>query len=1057
MADALRRAEVPLFFASGLDTKTDPVQTPLASLQTLENAVFTRPGALLKRSGNKALPTEIANSAISRTNITTGRALMAYGNELLACDDRRLYSYDKGSLNWIDRAPFVSVIPTQTPIVRNLYKQSQQDGARHASGLEIYAWEDSSGGVRYSVRDSGTGQFVVSSTLISATGKKPKCVAVGNWLVVLYVETSGTAPVLNGAFVPVGTPSTTPAIHGMTGGSGSDRLQINPTTYSYDATVITSTSLNPQLTNLYVVFFNDGAPNPGYTVTAFDSGAPWILVQQYESPLSVNVQAITIFGDGEKPVLAFSDDASTVLCYSFTFFQAGVTPTRTLVGTISVGSLLKLLTGASRDGAGSGNFDLFVTLHDPAGSTLDAVTSTVPSTAGVLGATLTKLTRSAGLAGKAFAVDGRTYAPLVYESPLNSTYFLVDSGGQIVARVLSGNAGGMPVSSVGGQYSCLAESSSTGTSQFLSALLFKDFLTTLPVTTTAATTTFTYTQTGVTAINWDLSAPVSAYLSATAAGALQINGGALFEYDGAALAETGFHVYPEPTAAQLVTSNTGGSLGNALATTYWWVFTYEWTDNQGMVHRSTPSAPLSASFNAGTTTGKATWTLPTLRLTSKAAASPVTINAYRTQGVTPGVYYLAATTVVPAASPATNAPVINDSTVDTVTFIDTMSDTALIGEPRLYSTGAVLENEPPPPFSALALFQARLWGIDSTNPLTLWFSQEIVPGTPVQFSSYLTLNLDPSLVAASALGIVDGNLVVFGETSVVAISGVGPDSTGANNQYQAVPVRTEVGCTNPRSVVGVRDGIQFQSKKGIWLLDRSLVGTYLGAPVEGLTSGATVKSALLLPTTTQVRFATDTSGVLLYDSYVGQWSNFPTVKAVQAVVWDDLFTYLRSDGKVLYEAAGTWTDDGTPVVMNVVTGPIRPHDPTIMQRMIRAPGGMIRIREVVVVGTYKSAHTLNVSLYYDGSPSPDETVAVVPIDPTTFGSDLLWGLSSPWGGGYTPYIWRVQCGRQKCESIRVGISDAEANGSPGEGMSLSSLLVVLGVQDASPYRLPVAG
>ena len=52
MADALRRTVVPLLFASGLDTKTDPRQTPLASLQVLENAVFTRPGALIQHDGH---------------------------------------------------------------------------------------------------------------------------------------------------------------------------------------------------------------------------------------------------------------------------------------------------------------------------------------------------------------------------------------------------------------------------------------------------------------------------------------------------------------------------------------------------------------------------------------------------------------------------------------------------------------------------------------------------------------------------------------------------------------------------------------------------------------------------------------------------------------------------------------------------------------------------------------------------------------------------------------------------------------------------------------------
>ena len=147
---ALQKAMVPIDLSGSIDTKTDEKLVLPTNLIELENGVFTKGSGITKRYGYDALGATVLDG----TALPTGEALTSLEDELLAFGSNKLYSYASGLDRWIDRGGFRSVDATAQDLIRNENEQSAVDGAE-SEGLILYAWEDSSGGIRASVVDSG--------------------------------------------------------------------------------------------------------------------------------------------------------------------------------------------------------------------------------------------------------------------------------------------------------------------------------------------------------------------------------------------------------------------------------------------------------------------------------------------------------------------------------------------------------------------------------------------------------------------------------------------------------------------------------------------------------------------------------------------------------------------------------------------------------------------------------------------------------------------------------------------------------------------------------------
>ena len=1162
---ALERQTIAVPFRAGLDSKSDRLQTPVGKLQRLENGRFTKPGSIRKKFGASALPRTVAGGG----EIDTGRGLASFQDELVAWDPDRMYSYDASTEKWIDKGAMVSGKISQFPVVRNVYGQTYQDGATHSSGLQLYAWEDTSGGVRYAVIDGATGQTVVASTLVSADAVKPKTLAIGNFLVLLYLDVSAPlVPLLKMATLAITSPTAALTSTTLTAGSGGDWRQIGPDLPTFDACVIPGAAVSIPDT-LYVAF-NNNAATALLSIYAFRAPAITTLFAGMREETGTGCVNLAIFADVSiaGPVVAVYDDAAALTVYSWEAFIGTGAQTQLSADEVAAGlSDVVSLTGCSVDPTTAGTWRVAFGVYDVADVTYNALTRLVTSTEYAFDAATTLL-RSAAPAAKCFPFRGKAFFPLAYTSPLASTYFLVDENGNLVMRCLSGLAGpfvqvadagigngllpevsavdwdgpteetaatyanggfivsggaGLLTATIGGNpvsvtwatsdaLTALALIAAINASAFAGPLvvassfsagvilitpraigtpgnaitlvasgtgltatvpnltggtdptfdpesydvnsvrwaaLVRDFLTTFPSTTETGTpTTATFTQTGVTALSWSFYSQTESYLRETLGGSLNVGGGFLTQYDGVAPVELGFHVFPELAAADIETFDTGGELGSATqATSYWWVALYSWTDNNGIIHRSAPSIPIEKTFLSGVDTGSAVIDIPTLRLTAKTGASPVIVEVYRTVGTSPGIFYLASATVVPEAGSATNAPVLNDTTVDTVQFSDEMSDADLIGNPRLYTTGGVLENSAFPPCNAMVVFQGRLFGIDSTNPNVIFYTPQVVPGTALSASDFLFLNLDPRIGGATALAVMDEKLVPFGEESVWFVVGAGPDATGAGSTYQdaqRVPGEA-VGCVNPKSPLLTEQGVVFQSSKGLYLLSRALTTVYAGAEAEDIINGATITSARALPNATIFQFTLDSGVSAVFDSFVGQWGSDDPLDAVDSTIWNGAFAFIQPNGLVLAETVGEFASNGSAISLAVKTGPIR----------LGALAGFERVRMVEILGTYESAHTLEVSVYFDGNTSASQVVTITPRAREAWGDDETWGSGEVWGGRFRPYAWRLYLNRQKCESVQFQIRDTQSGETPGEGMSLSSLTLELGVKRGA-NKLPAS-
>jgi hypothetical protein len=491
---------------------------------------------------------------------------------------------------------------------------------------------------------------------------------------------------------------------------------------------------------------------------------------------------------------------------------------------------------------------------------------------------------------------------------------------------------------------------------------------------------------------------------------------------------------------QVITDTT--TSGNITAGTY---ITYVSGTTIGL---SQPTAGASASSPGDvistTQTASVTLKIPTLRLTYK-ISSPPRICVYRWSTAQQNYHMVTSVTV----------PLLNSTTSEFVTFVDTQSDVAIQGNALIYTTGGVLENVNAPASSLMTLFDNRLWLIDSEDPSLAWFSKPVVQGVPVEMSDLQTMFIAPTQGAQGSTGPntacapMDDKIIFFKQNAIYYVNGTGPDSTGANSAYsQPIFVTSAVGCSNQRSIVFMPKGIMFQSSQGIWLLGRDGMSTdYIGADVEQFNS-STITSAVNVPGENQVRFTLNTGETLCYDYFYNQWSTFETqssrIPTIDSCIYQGLHTRVDSNGIVTQETPGIYLDGSVPVVSQFTSSWIKPGN---IQ-------GFGRLYWLSVLGSYFSPHKLQISVAYDYK---DDSSSVI-YSPGNFvgpyGTYPIFGDGS--FGGTSLENFRVFASQQKCQSFRVSIQeiyDPQFGSFAGEGLSLTGLQAVVGVsRNYRPFK-----
>lgn len=980
----LQKRLIPIAFREGLDTKTSPENGIPGRLLELHNGVFGKIGQIRKRFGYDRLSSGIEGG----TSLSACDALATFKSELLSFSSGRLYSWSDARSSWVDRGVAATALVTETSVTRNTYQQSAPAVAI-GDGLTCVVYEDSRGGVRYSIADTATGASLVADAEASPGGTRPLVVAFNGEFVIFYAAGN------NLFYRRIATSD--PRSLGVEVNPVST---MEPTAMAYDVAVIGE--------RLYVAFSGASSSSIGYFDTAFAATA-----------VTGSLQACTImslFGDASNNAwIITSATGSQKLAV---FDSAGATVlAETSVGTetqnVAVAAVFP--EGAT---AAVGAFTI--------GTSIANYRTNIGSFALSGAATSLASARGTVLHGRAFGYEGVGYFPVAHESPLQSSAFVLSERGEVVAKA---SAGGARSRATMGGYG----SASTGSFTFA----------TTAKTALESVAGDLFTRNGVALVTLDFTG-TGRFASVEIGNNLVVAGGVVNAYDGLTLAEQGFHLFPEGTTASV---GVGGG-GLTVSEVYRWKVVYEWTDAQGQVHRSAPGAVTISgadSYTSAAGSETITLTIPTLRLTGK---SNVRIAVYRTEG--DGSIYWRLTPIA--------TPTLNDTTTDTVTFVDTFTDAAIVGNEILYTDGAAnspLENIAPPPASFICTHQGRAFLVAGPNKIA--FSQVWEDGEAPAFQDAQVIVPDARGGDLVALASMDDKLVIFKDSAIFVTAGPGPDDTGAGEFLAPQLVTTDVGCSEARSVVSTSAGLLFKTAKGIYLLDRSLAVTYIGAQVEDY-NGLTITSATLVASQNQVRFTTSGSLIvgtevlsdlaIVYDYAFNQWSVFTNCGGVDSVVWDGTYAFAKSDGKTFTENTDSYEDAGSFVKLKLTTSWLS----------FAGVQGYQRVYRALVLGEYKSDHSLRVQIGYDFSPAftYDQTLnAETVIAPGTWGSGATWGSDPLWGGA-APVEWFVaKPERQKCSSIRVSIEDSMdarselADGSTepyGAGFSISNLALLVGVK-----------
>lgn len=1027
---ALTPNKIPVQFR-GLETKLDPRQAVVGDLVLLENVRFDNPPRLNKRYGSRRL-----------TKASAGRQLATFKREVLVGTGFRLMSYSQNGL--VDKGVLESFTISSQPIARNVYTQQMPDSAVHSGGIAVFAWESIEGGStvsRYTVFDSITRQPVVSNVSLGSTAVKPKVLSLGNYVVILYMDSG------SGAIRYISIPANDPTRPSAAVDFASNA---NKTLQLFDATVCDG--------KLYLVYLNVSSK---IVATYIDEAFQLYLPVTVAS--GVTPDALTVFTNGEvaSPVwFAYAVNGSSIP-WRVKYDATLSTRYWNLSGSALGGQTYNIC------GIGIGETSVVFYEVPQSVSYTPRYQCILYGCYGASGSQTSSgfFSRTVGLASKPFYYGDRVHVLTAHQSDadspsgtptgLQNTYFLqsfdptsivlgvTDCAGTVVGKIASGIGGGH-TQKVG-----LPEVNQHSTGIYGVAHLQVDRL--------FSSQGNTFTQTGIenAVFNFNIDQE-----SLEMGDTLLITGGILSMYDGAQVCEHNFHLYPENvTVTKTVVSKT--STTGADAGQYQICVVFEWMDNFGIIQQSAPSPVVSVTVDAAEAAAGAgfTYAIPALALTSK--NTPVSVVVYRTKANESVMYR-----VTPVGS-----PLLVTGHGMTVGTSEAAADTVISGNPQLVFNplNSLSEVAPLAMDAPLCLFRYRnrVVVIPSENPGQWMYSKAVVPGVPVEFNPQQFFNPVQGGSTPIVCGIeMDDKVILFASDRIYYTIGDGPAPNGTSNDYgNAYRIPSDVGCANSKSIALTPQGVIFQSAKGLYLLGRDLSVNYIGAPVEKY-NDIPITSAWLVPGSRRAVFTLSDSEqvgniALVFDYYVQKWSVWTRYGAVDACIFNGVYTRLLTDGTVLQETVGEYTDENSQVNIKLKTSWLN----------FAGLSGYQRVWRFIVAGSYKGKHTLMVSVAYDDNPSAIQNVMVdaslLTLRPNIYGLDDPYGplppptygeeentspvadtqtadIGNPGGGSYPQYEWLVKILQQKSTSIQITITECQPDGAYSEGLELSSMTFLVG-------------
>lgn len=963
--------DIPL--AAGVDTKSDPKQT--RRLLRLDNAYVERPGEVRRRKTSRRLPATTATWGKDSYTGTVGVVRDIHGvnsinGALIAMAENAVEAgvlptgsypnlgvqplyYSPGAGAWL-REGYTSVHPLAYTVQRLGHTANAANPSLAVGKGMVFAACDADAWIGDNeTRASLTGWDTLAGVTNGLSGA-PKPIFLGGKFLA-YATNSGSTNLIRCKWNPSApqTKGTNTAQYTDMGTGGIwDFCKVND---SVAALVYLNNSGNLLLKRLDP----DGTELTAHTV---DTGHTIYAVGIFVAKTSAGATRLFIaFAEGASNFrVAVWDDAGTEI----------VAPT--VVTTAMTSSAVVRITGAQQKWPSEDYVQIFAEV-DAASNYLNRLRvfdckfdcSSVQFETDV---------RHVGLASKAFTYNGHTYVLATHDSTEQPTYFLLsvekerpatDGYPQFHARVLLNRAGGLRT-----RVCSLSDVSDLGGGKFSLAALRQERL--------ISDGAIIYAPVQIT---FDMMAdPVRA----TSLGrSTQTSGGVILGH-GDVPTDIGFPLWPEDISAA------NGAAGNVADGAYQYAVVAEWTDSFGELHRSAPSTPLDHTVTGGPL--QVTVTIPTICQISYAKASRVKFYVYRT--VAGGAVFYK----------VTSTGVANSLAADSVTLVDNYADATIQNNEQLYTGGGILDANTAPSAKCLVSRNDRLFAVPFDDDEAVAYTKPKEDAIAPEFNDALFVRISEG-GPIEAIAKLDDNIVVFKRRSQYVFGGPGPNALGVGAFSPPRNISTEIGCSEPGSVVSTKEGVFFKSERGIYLLDRSLRSAYVGAPVEAYNSERIV-SAAVLGDIEQVRFVTNGGHVLVLDTLHGIWSVYTVDDVVDATAHDGGWCW-ATRSRIFIEDETAKDDTGGKFALETA--------------WISAAGigGFQRLWWLHLTGQFAAGVKLRADLMYDH----DETVQQ---------SVTLDGSSS---------AWRIKPKVQKCSAFRLKLT--ELDGSSGD-LRLSMLSLVVG-------------
>lgn len=488
------------------------------------------------------------------------------------------------------------------------------------------------------------------------------------------------------------------------------------------------------------------------------------------------------------------------------------------------------------------------------------------------------------------------------------------------------------------------------------------------------------------------------------------NSGYLGYFDGQ-IQEVGFMQYPVIT--NIAESTTGGGL--TATGEYSYMAVYEWLDRLGNIHRSTPSEAEDFTLTGGNDTLTVTVTNLYWGHHRNKLASPgdsrTRICLYRTEASGP-IYHLVATTQ-------------NDPTAISYSFVDTFSDATASTRELIYTTGGVLPNTTIPAAKFVAAAHDRIFIVPQEDPYTVLYSKPLVTTVGPEFTAPGLFNLEFK-EEITGIATLDHNNIVFTEDKIWVFNGYGPNSLGQGAYNLPRLISPGVGCNISGNVWKVPPGIIFQAKEGIYLLDRSLNVTRIGAQVEDWCPTYDMKAVEVDTPVKHIYIALDGATddtALVWDWESNTWwthTNFETTSL--AFIGNDLYRLVDEDEINIHDKS-QWKDDTTTYLWKIQT-------PWLKTDGIEGFG---RLRWVYLLGGHYTDFDVDCTLYHN-------------FDMTTPVDAWSWDITED------PLEKYRKPGKQKMNSFSLLLEEDNPTGTH-QGGYLSGLGLVVARKRRKGYTL----